>query len=359
MKTTYAPINKRRVIYIAIGWVILSWLQVLYDYLVVLNFVDRGINYPLWELLVTNGLVALIAGTITGVFLTKMNLWIRSHLFWKAMLSILGLYIISSILFIGLGSFSYQVITKQLSPFSPIILQEVASFMTGPDFFKHFVSWGIILFITMIILEVNDKYGQGNFRDMLIGRYFQPVEEERIFLFMDLKGSTTIAEQLGPKRYFQFLQDFINDATPPILQTKGRIYQYVGDEIIINWRVDIGVQDANCVQCFFKVQETIRARRNHYYQNYQLLPQFKAGIHYGKVMAGEIGVVKKEITFSGDVLNTASRIQSECNKHGVLLLLSEKLLNLLSLPASMETKPIGNIELRGKQEKVNLFTVYQ
>ncbi len=358
MKTTYAPINKRRVIYIAIGWVLLSWVQVFYDYLVVLNFVSPQIDYPLWQLLFSNGLVALIAGTITGIFLTKLNLWIRSHLFWKAMLSILSIYILGSIVFIGFGSFCYQVMTKQLSPFHPTILKEVATFMTGPDFFKHFISWGLILFITMIILEINDKYGQGNFRYMLTGRYFQPVEEERIFLFMDLKGSTTIAEQLGPKRYFQFLQDFINDATPPILQTKGRIYQYVGDEIIINWKMDTGLQDANCVQCFFKVQETIRARRNHYYQNYQLLPQFKAGVHCGKVMAGEIGVVKKEITFSGDVLNTASRIQNECNKHGVLLLLSEKLLNLLPLPASMETKAIGNIELRGKQEKVNLFTIY-
>jgi len=357
MKTTKTPINKRRVLYIAIGWVILSCLQVLYDYLVVLNFTELRIDYNLWQLLLSNGLVALIAGTITGIFLTKINLWMRSHLFWKAMLSILGVYIFSSIFLIGFGSFCYQMITKQLSPFSPEIQQGVVSFMTGPDFLKHFISWGIILFATMIVLEINDKYGQGNFRDMLSGKYFQPTEEERIFLFLDIKGSTTLAEKLGPKKYFQFLQDFISDATAPILQTQGQIYQYIGDEIVVNWRMDSGLQDANCIQCFYKVQETIRARRNHYYRNYQVLPTFKAGIHCGKVMVGEMGVVKKEITFSGDVLNTASRIQSECNKHGVLLLVSEKLLNLLQLPSFMQTKAIGKIELRGKQERVRLFTV--
>lgn len=359
MKTTYAPINKRRVLYIAIGWVIISCLQVLYDYLVVLNFVDRRIDYPLWQLLLTNGIVALIAGTITGIFLTKINIWMRTHLFWRAMLSILGVYIFSSIFLIGFGSFCYQLMTKQYAPFSTEMQQEIIAFMTGPDFFKHFISWGIILFATMIILEISDKYGQGNFRDMLSGKYFQPVEEERIFLFMDIKGSTTLAERLGPKKYFHFLQDFISDATSPILQTKGQIYQYVGDEIIVNWKMDKGLQDANCIQCFFKVQETIRARRNHYYKQYQILPSFKAGIHCGKVVVGEIGVVKKEITFSGDVLNTASRIQGECNKHGVLLLISEKLLNLLPLPPAMQTKAIGKIELRGKRERVRLFTVHR
>lgn len=357
MKATYVPIKKRRVVYIAIFWVLLSSLQVLYDFLVVRNFIDYKVNYPLWELLLSNGLVALIAGTITGIFFIKIDPWIRSQPFWKAILSILGVYVFSSIFLIGFGSCCYQILSKQLSPFSPEVQQGIIGFMTGPDFFKHFFTWAFILFATMITLQINDKYGQGNFRDMLLGRYFQPVAEDRIFLFLDIKGSTTIAEQLGPKKYFDFLQDFITDATAPILQTQGQIYQYVGDEIIVNWPMEKGLRAANCIQCFFKVQETIQANRHHYYQQYQLLPSFKAGIHYGKVMVGEIGVVKKEITFSGDVLNTTSRIQNECNKHGVLLLVSKQLLQLLPLPTSMQTKAIGNIALRGKQERVQLFTI--
>ena len=327
--------------------------------MVVRNFVEYQVVYPIWKLFLTNGLVALIAGTITGIFLVRIDAWMRMQPFWKAILSILGVYVFLSVFLIAFGSFCYQLLSKQLSPFAPEIQQGVFDFMTGPDFFKHFISWAIILFATIITLNINDKYGQGNFRDMLLGRYFQPVEEERIFLFLDIKGSTTIAEQLGPKKYFELLQDFITDATAAILQTKGKIYQYVGDEIIVNWTMDKGLEDANCLQCFFKIQETIQANRHHYYQQYELLPSFKAGLHYGEVMVGEIGVVKKDITFSGDVLNTTSRIQNECNKHGVLLLMSEQLLQILPVPPTVLTKAIGNIELRGKMERVRLFTVYR
>ena len=47
---------------------------------------------------------------------------------------------------------------------------------------------------------------------------------------------------------------------------------------------------------------------------YGVVPEFKAGFHVGFATVGEIGVLKKIIAFSGDVLNTTSRIQSNCNK---------------------------------------------
>ena len=181
--------------------------------------------------------------------------------------------------------------------------------MYSADFLKQFLTWGLVMIGTVIVLAVNDKYGQGNFRDMLAGRYFQPSEEERIFMFLDIKGATTIAEKIGPKKYFYLLQDFFDDATPPILQTKGEIYQYVGDEIIISWRMKNGIEQANCIECFYAIQTAILSNQDNYLKKYNCIPVFKAGLHYGKVMVGEMGRVKKEITFSGDVLNTASRIQ--------------------------------------------------
>lgn len=359
MKATRNPLNKKRVAYIAIGWVIISCIQVTYDYLVVLNFSKLDIDYPYWQLILTNGIIALIAGIITGTFLMRIEPWVRRQPFWKAILSIFSVYTVLSIFLIGAGSFFYQILTKNNSPLSEEVWQEVVQFMVGADFLKHFLSWATILLGTIITIAVADKYGQGNFRNMLFGRYFQPQEEFFIFMFLDLKGATTIAEQLGAKKYFNFLQDFVTDATLPILQTKGAIYQYVGDEIIVTWSMKKGVKNANCINCFFKIQEAIQSRRRYYIQQYQCVPSFKAGLHCGQVIAGEIGLVKKDITFSGDVLNTASRIQNECNKHGVLLLLSNDLLQLLSLPTSLQSKPIGKIELRGKQERVQLYTILE
>jgi adenylate cyclase len=92
-------------------------------------------------------------------------------------------------------------------------------------------------------------------------------------------------------------------------------------------------------------------------KNFGWMPGFKAGIHLGKVTTGEIGVLKKDITFSGDVLNTTARIQALCNTYNVDLLLSGHLIKHLNLPAPFHIIPLGEKQLRGRDEKIELFSV--
>ncbi|MCE7991841.1 MAG: adenylate/guanylate cyclase domain-containing protein [Roseivirga sp.] len=89
---------------------------------------------------------------------------------------------------------------------------------------------------------------------------------------------------------------------------------------------------------------------------YGFIPEFKAGLHTGKVIAGEIGIIKRDITYSGDVLNTAARIQSKCNELGVPILASDSLFKLFSADMPFRKKSLGEIELRGKALKVSLST---
>jgi len=56
-------------------------------------------------------------------------------------------------------------------------------------------------------------------------------------MFVDLLSSTTIAEALGNEKYHNLLHDFYADITNPIIYNKGKIYQYVGDEVIVSWRL--------------------------------------------------------------------------------------------------------------------------
>ena len=120
-----------------------------------------------------------------------------------------------------------------------------------------------------------------------------------------------------------------------------------------------GLTNENCVQCFFKIQETLLERKAHYKSTYNgISPAFKAGLHYGYVMAGEVGLVKRDIAYSGDVLNTAARIQSKCNEFGVDILMSKYLLDKIGLSQqSFNPLKIGEILLRGKKENVVLYTV--
>lgn len=172
-----------------------------------------------------------------------------------------------------------------------------------------------------------------------------------------MKSSTTIAESLGHVTYFEMLREYYSDLSGPIINYSGEIYQYVGDEIIVSWKLKSGLQDNNCVECFFAMKAAIRKQSRKYNEKFGLLPQFKAGLHLGKVTTGEIGVIKKDIIFTGDVLNTTARIQGLCNTYNVDILISDDLRKKLTLDSQFQIKTLGENELRGRDEKIELFTI--
>ena len=176
-------------------------------------------------------------------------------------------------------------------------------------------------------------------------------------MFLDMRSSTTIAEKIGNEKYFNLLKDLFSDITSAILDNEGEIYQYVGDEIVISWPIDKGLRNANCLQCFVQIQKKLASISALYKKKYNVIPELKAGLHHGFVMAGEVGIVKKEIIYSGDVLNTTARIQEQCNHYGVDFLLSKETFDLIKDTESYDLIPLGNIELRGKEGIINLNTI--
>ncbi len=95
---------------------------------------------------------------------------------------------------------------------------------------------GLLTLLSLVWLEVTDKYGPGGFWSMMRGEYHQPKIETRIFIFLDINDATSIAEQIGHERYFLLLRDFFSDITQPVLANGGEIYQYVGDEVVLSWK---------------------------------------------------------------------------------------------------------------------------
>ena len=223
--------------------------------------------------------------------------------------------------------------------------------------------WATILYIVMISFAFSfikiavEKFGKGVFIKMLLGKYKKPQEEKRIFMFLDLKDSTTIAEKLGHFKYSQFIQDCFYDLNTVVPKYDAEIYQYVGDEAVLSWPYKKGLANNNCVSLFFAFQQKKQSKANYYQEKYGMIPEFKAGLHGGKLMVTEVGVIKKEIAYHGDVINTSARIQAECNNHKVKLLISEKLLQDLTINTHLSSTFLGSVLLKGKQKEVNIHTI--
>lgn len=215
------------------------------------------------------------------------------------------------------------------------------------------VVYGLLVFF----LQINHLLGAGTLWKFIRGHYRKPREEVRIFMFLDMKSSTSIAEQLGPVRFYTLLDELFHEITGPVLQTKAEIYQYVGDEVILTWKMEPGLEGANCLRAFFLFRAQLLRNRAHYLRGYGVEPAFKAGLHFGKVVSAQIGDLKQEITYNGDPLNTAARIRDACTHYGRDCLVSGSLMKRLGYLEGFRWEKLETVALRGKEKAVELFSV--
>ena len=332
----------------------------LYDYLVIHSIYSSGPSseYSFAFSLAMNVGSALIGSMLGGsflIFFVHVKYQDKSYGYTLIAVILSFLFIIFLIMAI-LGIVTVPLRTgKPLT--DPDSLQALKIFFTDTSRIKNVVSWSIVVALTQLVLQINSKFGHGTLGDIVRGKYNTPKEEKRIFMFLDLNSSTTIAERLGDERYHELLKDFFSDITNPILDNNGEIYQYVGDEVIVAWRYEDGIKNNQCVKCFFEIKVHIEKLKEKYLRRYGLVPAFKAGIHCGKVVAGEVGIIKRDITYSGDVLNTTSRILTLCKEFDAEILTSADLIAELKLSKKYEARTLGSIKLRGKEKEVLLSTL--
>ena len=353
----------KKIGFVTLAWMVISLINYFIGIAAILdsNYIWKEGNdmsrIGFWNGIYTSILTSITAGILGGSVLVFLwEKWLRTKPYGWTLRNIFLTYVIlfvilsiPSILLNNSLAHSYELLSKEA-------WNEVLIAYQSPSLLVPFFFWMVIVLLTLLAFQINDKYGPGVFRKFLLGKYFNPTREERIFMFLDLRSSTTIAEKLGEEKYFNFLRKVFETVTPAILKNGGEIYQYVGDEMIISWEKHRGTNGNQCVHCFFDAEQLLKDHKAEFLTDYGIMPEFKAGLHYGYVMAGEIGVIKREIAYSGDVLNTTARIQAKCNEFGVNILISEPLLNQIN-PKNLYTKNFGFIDLRGKSEQIQLYTV--
>lgn len=296
-------------------------------------------------------LVSLIIGFIMVSVLRKMlnvsSPWINILL--KTIILILAAFIMNFVIYIS----------KEL-------IIEGKTFAEGTDRFLNntfrpawlapkMAEWAILFIVTQLALEINEKYSRGVFLDIMAGRYLQPKEEERIILFIDLRNSTPIAEKLGHKEYFQFIRDFIFCISAGIMEHDGRIYQYVGDEIVA-WWPSTKADAKRAIRSLIESRKILNKNTEVFKRNYGILPEYKAGMHTGNITVGQVGIAKKELVMSGDTINTASRIRSACTDLNQKFLVSKELVEMLNLP-EWQSESMGMVDMKGKNETLELFAL--
>lgn len=210
--------------------------------------------------------------------------------------------------------------------------------------------------LARFLLEVDRKLGYGNLWKMLSGRFYEPYKERRLFMFLDLKTSTAIAEKVGHYKFSQLIQDCFKDLYV-IEEFGAEVYQYVGDEVVISWKAHFGLKKSNYIKAFKAFKKKLDQKGEEYEKKYGLRPVFKAGAHIGECTVAEVGELKREICYHGDTLNTSSRIQEMCNPLDSDFLISETLFQETEKNPDCEFEEKGEVSLKGKKTEVKLYKV--
>ena len=165
----------------------------------------------------------LIRGSITGIliFATMISLEILFEDFYKKKI-FLTVVFFRALLFTFNFTFWLLIVNGfwNQNDIGVSFLEGSMMYFQDEMYLINIVSIFIISTIVLGIIQVNSLHRKGEIKNFILGRYHHPKEEKRFFCFIDLKDSTTIAEELGHVKFGNFLQDYYYDITEAIRRIK-------------------------------------------------------------------------------------------------------------------------------------------
>ena len=151
------------------------------------------------------------------------------------------------------------------------------------------------------------------------------------------------------------IQDCFYDLATVVEKHRAEIYQYVGDEVVCSWKF-APRNTRKCLDTVIQARKNIQKKSSYFKNKYDIVPDFRVGIHIGDVTVGEIGVIKKDLAMSGDTMNTTARIRSACNELKHHFIVSKTFVENIDLK-QWQTESLGMIELKGKTSSIELFSL--
>ncbi|MEM7405362.1 MAG: adenylate/guanylate cyclase domain-containing protein [Pseudomonadota bacterium] len=207
-----------------------------------------------------------------------------------------------------------------------------------------------VSFVINAVLRVRTLVGPRVLSNFLLGRYYTPLREQRIFMFLDMADSTRLAETMGDLKVQSLIRRFFQDVAGPVIDYGGETHRYIGDEVVVTWPLRGDARDRNCIDCVLAIRAVLRRRAKHYEKRFGVVPEFRVGMHGGDVVASEIGEDKREIVYFGDTINTTARLAAACKTVGQDFLVSRELADRIGLPDSVATLHLEPLALTGKEE---------
>jgi DNA-binding response OmpR family regulator len=181
------------------------------------------------------------------------------------------------------------------------------------------------------------------------------VEKEMTILFSDIRGFTSLSETLTPRDNFEFLNTYLGQMEPAIVEHHGFVDKYIGDAIMALFPI--------CADDALHASLTMLKKLKRYNQLLETA-RFKPleigiGLNTGPLMLGTLGGQSRmDSTVISDAVNVASRVEGLTKVYHTPLLITEQTYAKLKTPSDYHIRVIDWVKFKGKSEAITVYEVF-
>jgi adenylate cyclase len=284
----------------------------------------------------------LISATIGGVELFVLDGPMRA---WLGTLSFTANLLVRSAIYASI------IVIIQLFQLGEVVAGVPRETSRG-NFWFGFISSAVLSLLMNLAFGIANLIGPRALRNFITGRYHAPVEENRFVLFVDIAGSTGLAERLGGIGIHRFLDRTFRLLTVAVVDYRGEVLNYVGDEVIVTWPERGGAIDGRPLRCFVAMRDELLRAASQFEREFGASPRIRGSLHFGPVIVGEIGDIKRAIVFNGDVMNTAARLEELSRTVEGGFLASRAAMARFNSAPPFAVRDLGQLPIRGRADGI-------
>lgn len=200
-------------------------------------------------------------------------------------------------------------------------------------------------------LEFLDIFNKSSIADIELG---ENTQKEMTILFSDIRSFTSISEKMTPQENFDFINSYLSVMGPLVRQHGGFIDKYIGDGIMALFdcspekSIDSALAMLEGLEEFNKLQAA---------KGYDPI-RIGIGINTGNLMLGTLGETHRmDSTAISDAVNLTSRIEGLTKKYHEEILITEGTKKRLSDSAHYQITYVDNVQVKGKEKWVKVYSV--
>ena len=177
-------------------------------------------------------------------------------------------------------------------------------------------------------------------------------------LFADIRGFTSISEQMSAQQVSEILNEYFTEMEPIITSCNGVINKFIGDAVMAIFGEPIQDKNhaQNAVKCAWRMLQKVKELHKKWAKEGKPQIEIGIGINTGEVFVGNIGSINRmEYTVIGDTVNLASRLESYNKIYKTKLLISPT--TYKEVKGFTDVIKISDVQIRGKANKMDIYEV--